>query len=97
MYRYGIYIHEDWYDLPPEGFGTVDTFISGVHSQFSIEKWQIVLESNNSDCGDDNDIARWLVRTLLAIRKKESELGNDFHSDFSAENKWEFEPVIRSK
>lgn len=89
-----IYINENFANCEKDGIIVV--FVDGQQTTFEVEDYTIIGELNETDCEDDNDIARWLVRALLEIRKAERADSN-MHCDWSAEDKYTFNvSVVRN-
>lgn len=69
------------------------TLMSSQHANSDCFAWdknfKICFEDKYIDSEDDNDTARWLIKTLLCILEKEQD--ENFHDDWSAEsNGWKF-------
>lgn len=69
---------------------------SGWNDKFSYDNFEITNEFKETDCEDFNDIARWLTKTLLEIKKLENQDENA-HCDWSAEEEYEFKVSITKK
>ncbi len=91
-----IVIQEQWENGYNCGEGTFNVLQDVTSQMFDVKNYEIVSEMDSHDAEDDNDVARWLVKTLLAIRKIEAEDEN-LHCDWSAEDRWTFNVSLTRK
>ncbi|MCQ2574537.1 MAG: hypothetical protein MJ156_00330 [Alphaproteobacteria bacterium] len=80
----------------PNGIIKVYETDGGCYDNFSYKNFEITEEFKETDNEDFNDIARWLTKTILEIKKLENQ--DEFaHCDWSAENEYEFKVSITHK
>ncbi len=91
-----IVIQEQWEDGYNGGEGIINVLQDVVSHEFTVKDWEIRKEWDSTDCQDANDVARWLVRALMVIRKAEA-ADENMHCDWSAEDKWTFNVSLRPK
>lgn len=70
-------------------------YVNGEGSHFEIdEQFNIISEHNDGDSEAYNDVARWLLMTLLEIERAEK-VDQNMHCDWSAEPRYTFKPALR--